>query len=88
MVKIQIFTTLWWKFRFTPHLHHANSPYHGENSDLHHAVVKIQIFMTFTPHHGENSDLHHAVVKIQIFMTFTPCHGENSDFHDIYTTPW
>ena len=31
-----IFTTLWWKFRFTRHFHHT--------------VVKIQIYTTFSPH--------------------------------------
>ena len=101
MVKIQIYTMPWWKYRFTPR--------HVENSDLHHAVVKIQIYtmpwwkFRFSPCHGENSDLldiftmlwwkfrftwhfHHTMVKIKIYMTFSPCHGENSDLHNIFTT--
>ena len=71
---------MWGKFRFTPCC--------SENSDLHHAVVKIQIYTTFTPHCDENSDLHHI---------YTTC-GEDSDLHhavvkiqickhNIYTTP-
>ena len=43
MVKIQIYTT------FPPHvvkiqIYITFTPCHGENSDLHHAVVKIQIY--------------------------------------------
>ena len=81
---------LWWKVRF--------SPCHGEKSDLHHAVVKSQIFtmpwgkVRFTPHHGEKSDFHHAMVKSQIYTTFSPHCGQKSDLHhavvksQIYTT--
>ena len=79
MVKSQIFTTLWWKVRF--------SPRHGEKSDLHPAMVKIQIYMTFTPYNSENLDLHNIYIMPWWKVRFTPRHGENSDLHDIYTIP-
>ena len=77
MLESQIFTTPWWKVRFLPR--------HGEKSDLHHAVVKSQIYTTFLPHMLEFSwqNLHHNVVKIDFhYKIYTTC-GENSF---IYTT--
>ena len=79
-MKIQIYTTLWWKFRFTP--------CRGENLDLHDIFTMLwwkfrfhDIFtmpcrkFRFTWH------FHHTMVKIQIYTTFSPHRGENSDLH-------
>ena len=74
MVTIQIYTT------FTPHC--------GENSDLHHAMVKIQIYTTTCWKFRFTQHFYHAVVKIQIYTTFTPGCGENSNLNNIYSTPW
>ena len=109
VVKSQIFTMLWWKVRFSPRFGEKTDLHHAMVRSqiftrlwwevrfrwhLHHAVVKIEIYMTFTPCRGENSDLHNIFTMLWWKVRFTPRHGEKTDLHhamvkgQIYIMPW
>ena len=64
--------------RFSLHFHHI---YTTHDDTLHHAMVKIQIYTTFTPRCGENWDLHDIYTMLWWKVRFSPCRGEKSDFH-------
>ena len=82
-----IFTTLWWKFRFTRHFHHAMVKIQIYMT-FNHTVVKIQIFTTFSQCCGEYADFHNIYITPWWKFRFTQhFHYTCWNFPDkIYTT--